>query len=99
MKLSDVLYKVSIRSINGSIDIDVKDIQIDSRKIKKSSLFIGVKGSAADGHLFIDKATDAGAAVIVCEVLPAEKKDGKRNDEKRKLAGEDKPITPWDVIE
>jgi UDP-N-acetylmuramyl tripeptide synthase len=39
-------------------------------------LFIAVKGSAADGHLFIDKATEAGAAVIVCEVLPVEKKDG-----------------------
>ncbi|HEU5164146.1 MAG TPA: Mur ligase family protein, partial [Chitinophagaceae bacterium] len=76
MKLSDILYKVSIRSIVGSTDIEVKDVQIDSRKVKKGSLFIAVKGSAADGHLFIDKATEAGAAVIVCEVLPAEKKDG-----------------------
>ena len=76
MKLSDVLYKVSIRSINGSTDIDIKDVQIDSRKIKKSSLFIAVKGSAADGHLFIGKASEAGATVIVCEVLPAERKDG-----------------------
>ncbi|HEX3165464.1 MAG TPA: UDP-N-acetylmuramoyl-L-alanyl-D-glutamate--2,6-diaminopimelate ligase [Chitinophagaceae bacterium] len=76
MKLSDVLYKVSIRSINGSTDIDVQDVQIDSRKIKKGSLFIAVKGSAADGHLFINNATEAGAAVIVCEVLPAEKKNG-----------------------
>src|SRR5678809_1809684 len=75
MKISDVLYKVSIRSINGSTDIDVQDVQIDSRKIKKGSLFIAVKGSAADGHLFINNATEAGAAVIVCEVLPAEKKD------------------------
>ena len=74
MKLSDILYKVSIRSVVGSTDIEVKDVQIDSRKITKGSLFIAVKGSAADGHLFIDKATEAGASVIVCEVLPAEKK-------------------------
>src|SRR4030095_2377479 len=71
-----VLYKVSIRSINGSTDIDVKDIQIDSRKIKKGSLFIAVKGSAVDGHLFIDNANENGASVIVCEILPAEKKEG-----------------------
>ena len=76
MKLSDILYKVSIRSIVGSTDIEVKDIQIDSRKIKKGSLFIAVKGSAADGHLFIDKATEAGASVIVCEAAPPEKKGG-----------------------
>src|SRR6188768_3365572 len=65
-----------MRSISGSTDIDIKDVQIDSRKIKKGSLFIAVKGSAADGHLFIDKATETGATVIVCEVLPVEKKDG-----------------------
>ena len=76
MKLSDILYKVSIRSIVGSTDIEVKDVQIDSRKVKKGSLFIAVKGSAADGHHFIDKATEAGASVIVCEVLPAGKKEG-----------------------
>ncbi|HEX6847288.1 MAG TPA: UDP-N-acetylmuramoyl-L-alanyl-D-glutamate--2,6-diaminopimelate ligase, partial [Chitinophagaceae bacterium] len=73
MKLSDILYKVSIRSIDGSTDIDIQDVQIDSRKIKKGSLFIAVKGSAADGHLFIDKATEAGASVIVCEALPEKK--------------------------
>ena len=76
MKLSDILYKVSIRSVVGSTDIDVKDVQIDSRKITKGSLFIAVRGAAADGHLFIENATEAGAVVIVCEKLPAEKKDG-----------------------
>ena len=76
MNLIDVLYKVSIRSISGRTDIDIKDVQIDSRKIKKGSFFISVKGSAADGHLFIDKSTEAGATVIVCEVLPPENKDG-----------------------
>src|SRR5688572_10636367 len=75
VKLSDVLYKVSIRSLSGSTDIEVKDVQIDSRKITKGSLFIAVRGSAADGHRFIDKATEAGASVIVCELLPGEKKD------------------------
>ena len=76
MKLSDILYKVSIRSIVGSTDIEVKDVQIDSRKITNGSLFIAVKGSAADGHIFIDKAKDSGESVIVIEGLPAEKKEG-----------------------
>ncbi len=75
MKLSDILYKVSIRSVIGSTDIDVKDVQIDSRKVTESSLFIAVKGTAADGHLFIDKASEAGASVIVCEALPDFKRD------------------------
>jgi UDP-N-acetylmuramoyl-L-alanyl-D-glutamate--2,6-diaminopimelate ligase len=74
--LSDILYKVNIRSVAGSTGIDVKDIQIDSRKIRPGSLFVAVKGAAADGHRFIEKAVEDGAAVIVCEEMPAVKKEG-----------------------
>jgi UDP-N-acetylmuramoyl-L-alanyl-D-glutamate--2,6-diaminopimelate ligase len=73
--LRDVLYKVAIRSVAGSTDTEVKDIQIDSRKVKPGGLFIAVKGSGTDGHQFIDKAIENGAAIIVCEVLPASVKD------------------------
>lgn len=67
MLLQDVLYKVAIRSVAGSTTVEVNDIQIDSRKIKKGSVFIAVKGTASDGHKFIDKAIENGAAVIVYE--------------------------------
>ena len=67
MLLSDILYKVSIRSVSGSTDVEVKDIQIDSRKIKAGGLFIAMKGAAADGHQFIEKAIANGAVVIVYE--------------------------------
>ncbi len=60
----------------GSTDLEVSDVQIDSRKIKPGSLFIAVKGVALDGHQFIDKAIEAGAAGIVYEESPAEKKEG-----------------------
>ena len=75
MILHDILYKVAIRSVKGNTNIEVNDLQIDSRKIGNGSCFIAVKGSAADGHLFIDKAIAGGASVIVCEVLPNELKD------------------------
>ena len=73
--LRDVLYKVAIRSIAGSTDTEVKDIQIDSRKVKPGGLFIAVKGSGADGHQFIDKALENGASVIVCETIPGAAKE------------------------
>jgi UDP-N-acetylmuramoyl-L-alanyl-D-glutamate--2,6-diaminopimelate ligase len=68
--LRDVLYKVPIRTVAGSTDVEVNDIQVDSRKVKKSSLFIAIKGSATDGHEFIEQAIKNEAAVIICEVLP-----------------------------
>ncbi len=70
MILQDILYKVAIRSVKGTTHIEVKDLQIDSRKTSNDSCFIAVKGSTTDGHAFINKALENGATVIVCEVLP-----------------------------
>ncbi|MER3463131.1 MAG: UDP-N-acetylmuramoyl-L-alanyl-D-glutamate--2,6-diaminopimelate ligase [Chitinophagaceae bacterium] len=74
-KLADILYKVHITAISGSTDIVVNDVQIDSRKVIKGSLFIAVKGAVVDGHQFIAKAIEQGASAVVCEELPAEKND------------------------
>ena len=67
MLLSDILYKVKIRSVAGSTGVEVNDIQIDSRKSKPGSAFVAVKGATADGHQFIEKAIENGATVIVYE--------------------------------
>jgi len=74
--LQDVLYKVSIRSVSGSTSVEVNDIQIDSRRVKQGTTFIAVKGSATDGHQFIDKAIENGAVAVVYEQIPASIKAG-----------------------
>ena len=71
MLLSDALYKVAIRKVVGGTDAVISDVQVDSRKVKEGSAFIAVKGTATDGHQFIEKAITNGATVIVCEQLPA----------------------------
>ncbi|MBL0304755.1 MAG: UDP-N-acetylmuramoyl-L-alanyl-D-glutamate--2,6-diaminopimelate ligase [Chitinophagaceae bacterium] len=76
MLLQDVLYKVSIRSVSGSTSVEVNDIQIDSRRVKQGTTFIAVKGSATDGHQFIDKAIENGAVAVVYEQIPASIKAG-----------------------
>lgn len=76
MLLQDVLYKVSIRSLSGSTSVEVNDIQIDSRRVKQGTTFIAVKGSATDGHQFIDSAIENGAVAIVYEQIPASIKAG-----------------------
>ncbi|HEX2607430.1 MAG TPA: UDP-N-acetylmuramoyl-L-alanyl-D-glutamate--2,6-diaminopimelate ligase [Flavisolibacter sp.] len=75
-KLSDILYQVHITARTGSMDVDITDVQIDSRQVKKGSLFVAVKGVAVDGHQFIAKAVAMGAAAIVCETMPAEIQEG-----------------------
>ncbi len=76
MLLQDVLYKVAIRSVAGSTSVEVNGIQIDSRKVKPGTVFVAVRGGAADGHQFIEKAIENGATVIVCEEMPGNKKEG-----------------------
>ncbi len=71
MVLRDILYKVAIRSVAGGTDREITDIQIDSRKVRPGAVFVAVKGFAQDGHQFIDKAIENGAAAIVCEEMPA----------------------------
>ena len=74
--LQDILFKVNIRSVNGGTNVDVKDLQIDSRKVSEGTAFIAIKGSATDGHQFIDTAVKNGAKAIICETMPANIADG-----------------------
>ena len=60
----------------GSPDVQVSGIEQDSRKVVPGTLFIAVRGTASDGHRFMDAAAGAGAVCIVCEELPAVLHDG-----------------------
>lgn len=70
MTLQDVLYKTQLLSVQGSTGIEVKGISIDSRKVQAGWAFIALKGSAADGHQYINVAVQQGASAIICEDLP-----------------------------
>ena len=74
--LQDILYKVGIRSVKGNLDVEVKDLQIDSRKVGAGSVFIAIKGVHADGHQFIEAAAEKNPVAIICEVLPEQYKEG-----------------------
>lgn len=76
MKLSDLLKNIVTISITGDAECDIKGVNIDSRKVADGHLFIAMRGTQVDGHKFIPKAEDLGAAAILCEQLPEEKKQG-----------------------
>lgn len=72
MKLKDVLRKVKPLETIGSMETEITDVQIDSRKVKKGSLFIAERGTQTDGHVFTPAAVKNGAAAVVCETMPEE---------------------------
>ena len=72
MKLSELLYGVSVVSVSGSTAVEPVNITTDSRQIREGSLFIAVRGTRFDGHTFIEQALQQGAIAIVAETLPAD---------------------------
>ena len=76
MKLSDLLKNIVTISIIGDAECDIKGVNIDSRKVADGHLFIAMRGTQVDGHKFIPKAEELGAAAILCEQIPEERKEG-----------------------
>lgn len=68
--LKDILYKVRLKQVVGSTNIAIDKLAIDSRKVEAFTLFIAIKGSDTNGHLFIQNAIEKGAIAILCEELP-----------------------------
>jgi len=69
--LKDILYGVSLLKVIGSTESEVNAVCFDSRKVRPGVLFVAVRGTDSDGHAFIEKAIDLGAAAILCEELPS----------------------------
>jgi len=46
---------------------NARNICVDSRSVSDGDIFVAVKGTASDGHDFIDQALDNGAEYIVCQ--------------------------------
>mgnify|MGYP006176689371 FL=1 len=68
--LKDILYKVSIEAVKGSTDVAIGKIEFDSRKVELNDVFVAIRGTISNGHDFIEKALNQGAAVIVCDTFP-----------------------------
>ena len=70
MKLNELLKNVEILNILGDTEVEITGVNIDSRKIREGHLFIAIPGTQTDGHKFIPKAIELGAAAILCENIP-----------------------------
>lgn len=67
MKLQNLLEKINCTEIYGDVDIEIKNIFINSKKAGKGSLFVAIEGFKCDGHSFIGEAVSAGASAVVVQ--------------------------------
>ena len=75
MEIGRLLREIDVLEIKGSFnsELDIQNIQYDSRKITSQGLFVAIKGHICDGHKYLANARDNGAvAVIVQEFVDDE---------------------------
>ena len=70
MKLQELLKDVAVKNSTAAQDIDIKEVRYDSRAVQPGDLFVAIRGYATDGHKYIAKAMEQGAAAVVCEEAP-----------------------------
>ena len=67
MKLSELIRDISVTEAVGEAETDIADIQYDSRKVTRGSLFVALRGTQFDGHRFIVDAIGSGASAVAVE--------------------------------
>lgn len=67
MQLKELVKKLPVLQVEGSLDRDIAGIVYDSRRVTPGMVFVAIPGVHVDGHDFINSAIDRGAAAIVCE--------------------------------
>jgi len=67
MELKKILSGLEGLKAKGNLDLDIKSLESDSRKIGKNSMFVAIKGFDTDGHEYISDAIEKGAVAVMVE--------------------------------
>lgn len=67
MDLKSVISGIEGLKAKGDLDIEIKSIESDSRKISKDGMFVAIKGFETDGHKYIKQAIENGATAIMIQ--------------------------------
>ena len=69
MILKELIKNLKYIKLIGNKNVEISHLTIDSRKVKKGSMYGAIKGFNVDGHKFIKNCIKNGASLIVCEDL------------------------------
>ena len=67
MELKKILVGIDGLKAKGSLDIDIKGLESNSKNVKEGYMFIAIKGFATDGHSYVNDAIKAGAKVVMVQ--------------------------------
>ena len=67
MQWAEALEGVNTVETGGRADIDVRDVQYDSRRVHAGDVFVAMRGDSADGNRFVQAALRQGAAACLTD--------------------------------
>ena len=67
MELKKILSGLDGLKAKGNLDLDIKSLESDSRKIGKNGMFVAIKGFDTDGHEYINNAIENGAVAVMVD--------------------------------
>ncbi len=70
MKLAQLIKNIEVIDCTADADLEISGISYDSRHTQPGDLFVAIKGFETDGHRYIPKAMERGAAAVLCEDAP-----------------------------
>ena len=76
MKLNELLKAIQPIQVIGNQEVEIKEVNIDSRQVREGDLFMAMRGTQTDGHAYIASAIEKGAVAVLCEDLPEQLNDG-----------------------
>lgn len=67
MNLKEILLGIEGIKARGNLELDITNVDSDSRNIKENGMFIAIQGYEADGVDYIESAIENGAKVIMVQ--------------------------------
>ncbi len=67
MLLKNIVEGLGIVESKGTLDVNIKGIAYDSRKVREGYLFVCIDGTTTDGHKFVPQALESGAAAFIVQ--------------------------------
>lgn len=67
MELKAILANLDGLKVKGNLDIDIPNIQNNSKQVKEGDMFVAIKGFDFNGHEHIEEAIKNGAKVIMAQ--------------------------------
>ncbi|MGG1877740.1 UDP-N-acetylmuramoyl-L-alanyl-D-glutamate--2,6-diaminopimelate ligase [Paenibacillus cisolokensis] len=67
MKLYELSSVLAAAVVDGDGDVEISDLQVDSRQVKAGDLFICLPGHTVDGHDYAAQAAASGASALIVQ--------------------------------